>query len=91
MSEVRQCWAYSADGVRCEHPAGHPGSHVVTREWTDDECFEPIKLNRAAIQVATPVEPAPQIEKKPQPIARCVACGHSHSGGVCKCGCYEHI
>lgn len=87
MTEVRQCWAYSADGVRCEHPAAHPGNHVVTREWADEECFEPIKINKTAVAVAQPAEPPAAIEPKPN----CVACGHNHVNKVCKCGCYEHI
>lgn len=87
MTEIRQCWAYSADGVRCEHPAGHQGNHVITREWSDEECFEPITLKRSAVTVAPqPVEPP-----APVSLSRCAACGHSHSGGVCKCGCYEQI
>lgn len=87
MSEIRQCWAYSSDGVRCEHPAAHAGKHAVTREWSDSECFEPIKVNRPVASPATPIV-AP-VETKPR--INCVACNHNHVGGVCKCGCYESI
>jgi hypothetical protein len=31
-------------------PAGHPGNHSISIEWTDDECFSPM----AVPSVATP-------------------------------------
>lgn len=84
---IRQCWAYNKDGQRCDHPAGHPGNHVVMAEWTDSECFSPI-------QHQLPAQPKPTIPAVPKPPAeptKCVACQHMHKGGECKCGCYEFI
>lgn len=80
---IRQCWAYNKQGQRCEHPAGHPGNHVIMAEWTDDECAMP------QAPVSAPVLPPPApLETGP---LKCVACSHAHKGGECKCGCYEFI
>lgn len=86
MAEVRQCWAYNRKQQRCEHPAGHPGNHVVSSEWSDDECVVP---------VAVSPPPAPPQIPLPEPVemdaAKCVACGHKHKSGECKCGCHSFI
>lgn len=87
MEEIRQCWAFNRNGVRCEHPAGHPGKHVVTSEWGDDECFSPIK---GPVHTPKPL-PAALEETVVTEATKCVACGHRHKGGECKCGCYEFI
>jgi hypothetical protein len=91
METIRQCWAHSEDGARCEHPAGHPGNHMISKEWADDECFSPIKhqlpapeLSKTGMSAAPIPNPEPLVEK-------CAACSHSHKSGACKCGCYEHI
>jgi hypothetical protein len=89
MDTIRQCWAYNADGARCEHPAGHPGNHLISKEWGDDECFSPIRH-----QLSPPAPALPKTgmsEAPPPPPGKCVACSHSHKEGVCKCGCYEYI
>ena len=89
MTEVRQCWAYSVDGLRCEHPAGHPGKHIVTFEWGDEECAVPVQK---PVQVPASAPPPPPQE--PPLVAaptKCVACQHHHKSGTCKCGCHEHI
>lgn len=89
MSEIRTCWAFNKDGQRCEHPAGHTGNHIITAEWTDDECFSPIRHQLPEVTAPAPASPAPPaLESQP---VKCVACGHKHSGGTCKCGCYEEI
>ena len=82
MEPIRQCWAFNFKGHRCEHPAGHPGNHVVTAEWTDEECYAP---PTGAPTPAPAPAPATLVTQK------CVACQHMHKGGVCKCGCHEHI
>lgn len=84
-AEIRQCWAFHKDGVRCEHPAGHPGDHLIQKTWSDAECALPSVF-----------EPAPQVVSPPPPplvveVVSCVGCGHKHRGGPCKCGCYEFI
>lgn len=84
METIRQCWAYNLKGQRCDHPAGHPGKHVVMDEWDDDECFNPI-------QKAAPAPPPPPAPIGDPTVGKCVACQHMHKGGVCKCGCHEHI
>jgi len=89
MTEVRQCWAYSTDGMRCEHPAGHPGSHIVEFTWDDDECAVPVQN---PVQVpATPPSAPPQVPDLVATTVKCVACQHQHKGGPCKCGCHEFI
>ena len=87
MENIRQCWAFNRDGVRCEHPAGHPGKHVVMSEWDDSECFAPIRH-----QLPEPKQLTPTLTETvtTQP-TKCIACGHQHKGGECKCGCYEFI
>lgn len=82
---IRQCWAYNHRGQRCEHPAGHPGNHVITDEWSDDECFTPSK------STPQPRQPIPMPIPEDIPVGKCVACSHTHKGGQCKCGCHEHI
>ena len=81
---ANQCWAYNTQGQRCEKPAAHTGNHGITSEWTDDECYSPIKH-----QLPTPT-PAPPVLAAPINNV-CVACQHRHKGGDCKCGCYEFI
>lgn len=84
METIRQCWAYNHRGQRCEHPAGHPGNHVISDEWSDDDCFTPTS---PAIK---PVVPPPVPVAAPT-AGKCVACSHAHKAGTCKCGCHEHI
>jgi hypothetical protein len=84
MTEIRQCWAFNQKGSRCEHPAGHPGDHMVGIQWTDAACAVPDELKPIPY---VPTE-KPVVETKPE---SCVACDHMHKAGVCKCGCYEHI
>lgn len=85
METIRQCWAHSKQGQRCEHPAGHPGNHVVSAEWSDDECAIPTVIP-VAPSVTPP--PAPTLVEAP---TKCIACGHQHKSGPCKCGCHEFI
>lgn len=87
MTEVRRCWAFHRDGARCEHPAGHPGNHVVSKEWTDAECATPGEPVQNLVRV--PI--APQEPPTQAPPTKCVACQHHHKGGACKCGCHEFI
>lgn len=85
MTEIRTCWAISKDGERCGKRASHRGSHAITIEWEDEDCYTP---------KATPIPamPPPPIAETAQADATvCVACGHRHSAGPCKCGCYEFI
>ena len=84
MTEVRQCWAYNSKQQRCEHPAGHPGNHVIMSEWTDDECVMPVPVQ---LPPTLPPPPPPLVEEE----LKCVACSHKHRGGPCKCGCHEFI
>lgn len=83
---VRRCWAFHRDGARCEHPAGHPGNHVVSKEWTDAECAMPGEANVVQIPVPAPAQPKLEVVE-----VKCVACQHKHKGGACKCGCHEFI
>ncbi len=92
--KIRQCWAYSKDGVRCEHPAAHSGDHVVEKSWTDEECSDPNKLmTEPEPKKIDPVDPSKisQSEYRIETIVKCVACGHAHKNGECKCGCHEFI
>jgi len=94
--EIRRCWAYNKEGSRCDHPAGHPGSHVVMHEWTDDECFSPIRHQLPEPGALVTNMPVPNLIPIPEPapavdVSRCVACSHKHRGAECKCGCYEFI
>ena len=88
MTDIKQCWAYNKEGQRCEHPAGHPGNHVIMAEWSDEECFAPMTTPLSRALGAAPVLAPPP---PPPPATKCVACQHSHRGGECKCGCYEFI
>lgn len=86
MSEqIRQCWAFHKDGTRCDMPAGHNGDHAVERTWGDSECAIPGQ-DHVQKPVQVPV-PQPLVEAP----VKCVACGHQHKGGACKCGCHEFI
>lgn len=94
-AEIRQCWAYHRDGVRCEHPAGHPGNHAVQKTWTDLQCATPGEFTPAPATLVTDIAP-----QKTQPlvtavasvaVTKCIACNHAHKSGECKCGCYEFI
>jgi hypothetical protein len=85
MTDIKQCWAYNKKGQRCEHPAGHPGDHVVGVQWTDEECATPTEL---APPPPLPPLPPPVLV---QEVVSCVACQHKHKGGACKCGCYEFV
>jgi len=94
MTEIRQCWAYNNEGQRCDHPAGHPNNHVVIKEWGDDECYSPIRHQLPEPALATAVKdimPAPPPPPLVEVPLKCVACGHAHKGGTCKCGCHEMI
>jgi hypothetical protein len=83
--EFRQCWAYY-DSNRCSLRAGHQGDHVRKITWTDADC-----QGAPLIEVLAVDEPVPFIPvQQPNPVGRCVACSHSHSG-ECKCGCKEFI
>lgn len=87
MTEIRQCWAYSKQGNRCEHPAGHNGDHVIQQTWTDEECAAPgtpaIPVTETSVTASQPV----LVEKT----IKCVACQHAHRNSACKCGCHEFI
>jgi hypothetical protein len=37
---IRICWAYNQQAQRCDMPAGHPGNHAISIEWSDEETFE---------------------------------------------------
>lgn len=89
---IRQCWAYNKDGQRCDHPAGHPGNHVVMKEWTDDECYSPIKHQLPTVVTTTmPSTATVSVNTVDPENIKCVGCGHQHKSGPCKCGCYEFI
>lgn len=94
MTDIRQCWAYNQQGQRCDHPAGHPGNHVIMQEWTDDECATPGSTVVATVSTASLREalaaPAPPIPAPPAD-DKCIACNHKHKGSACSCGCYEFI
>jgi hypothetical protein len=106
MEDIRQCWAFHRDGARCEHPAGHPGDHAVQKTWNDLQCATPGEFGepeRSApgTPVTVPVGVPEFLSNSPEgtvapelvsvPITKCVACGHKHRGGECRCGCYEFI
>lgn len=38
---IRSCFAYNQQKQRCDMPAGHSGSHAISIEWGDDECYDP--------------------------------------------------
>lgn len=90
--QERQCWAYGPQG-RCTHPAGHPGNHIIEYTWTDDECVTPSVPTLGHSQPATAMTDTSAAINEPAQEASeaCVACGHMHKSGACKCGCYEHI
>jgi len=87
---IRQCWAFHRDGARCEHPAGHNGDHVVQKTWKDIECATPGEFEsvpeRGTYEKTRVAEPV--LQEAPN---KCVACGHAHRDGQCKCGCHEFI
>lgn len=86
---IRQCWAFHRDGMRCEHPAGHAGKHMIATEWDDSECYAPNGLQPPTLAPTPPiVAPTPEATA---PVTKCIACSHAHKSGVCKCGCHEFI
>lgn len=91
MDEIRQCWAFNSEGLRCDHPAGHVGEHINSTYWDDSECFAPADPGTpATAKTGISVIP-PVVAEEPAPAANCVACAHKHKGGTCRCGCYEYI
>jgi hypothetical protein len=95
MSDIKQCWAFHWEGMRCEHPAGHNGEHVVQKTWTDQECATPGEflstpghsmIGTSVAEYVSDIEPVSE-----KIIEKCSACNHVHVGGNCKCGCYTHI
>jgi hypothetical protein len=98
MEDIKQCWAFHRDGARCEHPAGHPGDHTTSTSWTDLECatpgeFEVVERSAPATLVRVPLVEHEEhdVSAKPEVVTKCVACGHKHKGGACRCGCYEFV
>lgn len=93
MPELPQCWAYNVHGRRCEQPAGHATTHSYTVSWDDKECYNPSSKPPAILPpVNAALEAVVAAAAPPPPSnAKCVACQHQHRGGVCKCGCHEHI
>ena len=86
---IRQCWAFHKHGSRCEHPAGHPGNHIVSKEWDDLDCATPGEFESEPgayekTRVAAPIETHERTIK-------CIACSHAHRNAECKCGCHEFI
>lgn len=80
---MRQCWAFSKDGVRCEQEAGHDGNHSVTHEWDDLQCATPGEFD---ITTPEPVYPAPPV--KVGGVTKCVVCSHvMHDGECISCEC----
>ena len=94
--EIRQCWAFHYEGLRCEHPAGHAGDHMVAKTWNDLQCATPgeFTLPEPATLVTNTSQSLDIPMPEPMPVVaptNCVACGHKHKAGECKCGCYEFI
>ena len=85
----RQCWAYNSKSQRCEHPAGHPGNHIVSSEWTDSECVAPTMVTVAQPTITTTSGSVTTVTTPD--VSTCVACGHKHKSGECKCGCHTFI
>lgn len=92
ISDLR-CWAFNKDGVRCELEPGHSKPHTMSVTWTDEECYSPIKHQLPVVTTTTlPTSGVVTVnETAPSEPPPCVACGHRHKAGVCKCGCHEHI
>lgn len=85
---IRQCWAYNVAGNRCDHPAGHPGKHMIATEWDDSECYAPNGFQTQTKAAAPVVESETAI---PATTNKCIACNHAHKSGECKCGCHSFI
>lgn len=85
---IRQCWAFHRDGMRCEHPAGHAGDHMVAKTWNDLQCATPGEFE---IAPKPQLAPPPVVTETPVVVTKCIACSHAHKSGVCKCGCHEFI
>ena len=88
--KIRQCWAFHRDGMRCEHPAGHAGDHMVAKTWNDLQCATPGEFEPAQ-GFPVPAVAAVVVPKGVEVVTKCVACSHAHKSGVCKCGCHEFI
>jgi hypothetical protein len=58
---IRQCHSFNRQGQRCEHPAGHPGNHVVSAEWSDEEAWMPSAPGTLYMAVPEPVADAPNL------------------------------
>lgn len=107
MAAKPQCFAYNRSGSRCNKAAGHTGDHAVNLTWTDDECFTPKAAITASPYGTTTIgsgtlgttevkvtEHGFEVKKsspKPPNDEACVACGHRHRAGECKCGCHSHV
>jgi len=88
---IKRCWAINSDMNRCEDVAAHAGNHSIIIEWEDSECFDPD--SPVILTQPVPLSVVPKEPEKEEPVAPkgCVACGHKHKDGPCKCGCHEFI
>jgi len=89
----RQCFAYNTAKQRCSKAANHRGLHEIRFTWNDEECFNPDVPPLTTPQpMPLPALPTPIPDDAPPATpTKCVACGHLHKAGECKCGCHEHI
>jgi hypothetical protein len=61
ISKIRDCWAYNQQAQRCSQPAGHPGNHVISIEWSDEDCLDPMEL----LDATTRFMPVPAVATPP--------------------------
>ena len=85
---MSRCWAYNSENIRCVLDAGHEEPHTMYITWMDDECWTPDLPNVAKTNIPTA---APTFVPTVNEVTKCVACGHQHKAGTCKCGCHEQI
>jgi hypothetical protein len=86
---MTQCFAYSPKQIRCELEGSHSGDHAVKSTWSDEECAVPSGPAASSL-IRKPAE-NPEGEPEKRVVSKCVACGHAHRDGDCKCGCQGFV
>lgn len=99
---MSRCWAFNADGQRCDLDAGHQDDHQIHLSWTDEEVWDPSQVAEEDPDTEwVPLEGAGQPIDAVElvlPPSRCMVCEHAWHESVCEvrfgptaCGCMTAV
>jgi hypothetical protein len=90
MTEIRPCFAYNQNRLRCDMPGGHPGDHAITTTWTDEECYDPQQTVIYGTGPTVVVGGGGAYQNGPPPMDgdsdECLICDHPMHRGMCPVG-----